>query len=110
MAKHSPAKPSASGDQNLLWAVIALIGCSFVASVGVYVLTNQILDALASSNSMAMLITDAGVKSDDAKLEHQLTSATLGLMVCRDLGLALALGCFGCAVGVGIRLTRSKAS
>lgn len=110
MAKPSPAKPSASGDNNLLWANMALIGCSFVGSVGVYLLTDHVLSSFQDSNSMAMLITDAGIKSDDAKLQGQLTAATLGLQACRDLGLALAVGCFACAVAVSIRLFRARAS
>lgn len=59
---------------------------------------------------MALPITDAGTKSDDAGLERQLTSATMGLKACRDLSLALAIGCFGTAVAVGIRIWRQKAS
>jgi hypothetical protein len=52
---------------------------------------------------MVMLITDAGTKSDDAGLERQLTSATLGLKACRDLGWALAVGCLGVGVAVFLR-------
>ena len=110
MAKPSPAKPSASEDKNLLWANIALISCSFVGAVGVYLLADYVLSSFQSTNAMVMLITDAGVKSDDKNLERQLTAATLGLQACRDLGLALAVGCFACGVAVSIRLFRARAS
>ena len=107
MAK-SP-KPSAS-DSNLLWATVALMACSFVGAVGVYVLSDYVLSSFQNTNAMVMLITDAGTKSDDKNLERQLTTATLGLQACRDLGLALAIGCLGTAVAVGIRIWRQRAS
>jgi len=105
MAK-SP-KPSAS-DSNLLWATVALMACSFVGAVGVYVLSDYVLSSFQNTNAMVMLITDAGTKSDDKNLERQLTTATLGLQACRDLGLALAIGCFGTAVAVSIRIWKQK--
>jgi hypothetical protein len=111
MTKQSPAKPSASGDKNLLWANMALISCSFIGSVGIYLLAEHVLSSFQDSQAMAMILGDAGrIVSDDKKLEQNLSTATMGLKVCRDLGLALALGCFGCAVAVSIRLIRSRAS
>lgn len=107
MAK-SPS-PSAS-DSNLLWAIIALMACSFVGAVGVYVLSDYVLSSFQNTNAMVMLITDAGTKSDDPNLQRQLTTATLGLQACRDLGLALALGCFGTGVAVSIRIWKQRAS
>ena len=107
MAK-SPS-PSTS-DSNLLWAIIALMACSFVGAVGVYVLSDYVLSSFQNTNAMVMLITDAGTKSDDKNLERQLTTATLGLQACRDLGLALALGCFGTGVAVSIRIWKQRAS
>lgn len=80
---------------------MALIGCSFVAAVGVYLFTDHVLSSF--------LITDAGIKSDDAQMQGRLDSATIGLQACRDLGLALAVGCFACAVAVSIRLFRARA-
>jgi hypothetical protein len=111
MAKPSPAKPSASGDQNLLWALMALIVCSFVGSVGIYLLAEYVLSSFQSSQAMAMILGDAGrIVSDDKNLEHNLSTATMGLKACRDLGLALAVGSFACAVAVSIRLFRARAS
>jgi hypothetical protein len=94
----------------LLWATVALMACSFVGAVGVYVLSDYVLSSFQNTNAMVMLITDAGTKSDDKNLERQLTTATLGLQACRDLGLALAIGCLGTAVAVGIRIWRQRAS
>jgi len=86
------------------------MACSFVGAVGVYVLSDYVLSSFQNTNAMVMLITDAGTKSDDKNLERQLTTATLGLQACRDLGLALAIGCLGTAVAVGIRIWRQRAS
>ena len=59
---------------------------------------------------MVMLITDAGTKSDDKNLERNLSAATMGLQACRDLGLALAVGCLGVGVAVLTRIFRKRAS
>lgn len=106
MAKPSAAKPS--GEANLLWAVaIITLACILTASAVAYI-SDFILSSFQDTNAMVMLITDAGTKSDDAKLEKNLSSATMALKTCRDLGLALAVGCFGVGVAVGIRLLRPK--
>jgi hypothetical protein len=97
-------------DANLLWAAVGLMACTFVGAVGIYLLSSYVLDSFQDSNAMAMLITDAGVKSDDKKLEGQLTSATLGLQACRDLGLALSIGCVGVGVATFLRIRRQNAS
>lgn len=102
------AKESARSDRNLLWASVGLIACSFVGAVAVYYLCDYVLSSFQDTNAMVMLITDAGTKSDDKNLERNLTTATLGLQACRDLGLALAFGCLGCGVAVGVRLFREK--
>ncbi len=56
------------------------------------------------------LITDAGTKSDDKNLERNLSSATMALKACRDLGWALSVGCLGVGVAVFLRLRRENAS
>jgi len=81
-----------------------------MAAVSVAYISDLILSSFANSNTMALLITDAGTKSDDANLERQLTSATLGLKACRDLGWALAVGCLGVGVAVFLRFRRANAS
>jgi len=57
---------------------------------------------------MVLLITDAGLKSDDVKLEKQLSSATLALRTCRDLAMSLAVGCGMVGVAVGFRIWRGR--
>ena len=93
-----------------MWATVALLLCSAIGAVSVAFITDHILSSFQSTNAMVMLITDAGTKSDDANLERQLTSATLGLKACRDLGWALAVGCLGVGVAVFLRFRRQNAS
>ena len=93
-----------------MWATVALLLCSAVGAVSVAIITDHILSSFAESSTMALLITDAGTKSDDAGLERQLTSATMGLRACRDLGWALAVGCLGVGVAVFLRFRRANAS
>ena len=51
----------------------------------------SVLAAFGSSQTMALIIVDGGreLKSDDANLERQLTTATLALQTVRDFGLSL---------------------
>lgn len=44
---------------------------------------------------MVMLITDAGIKSDDLNLENNLSSATRTLLTLKDISLALFVGSLG---------------
>lgn len=102
--KQSPKSES----ENSLIAVISLV---IVASVTAWTsawVCGYVLDAFQSSNTMALLITDAGIKSDDAKLEGQLSSATMALRIIRDFSWALGIGCGGVAIAVAIRLFRKR--
>lgn len=108
MAKRN--QPSGASEGNLLWATVALVACAGLAAVAVAFISEYILSSFQDTNAMVMLITDAGTKSDDKNLERQLTSATLGLKACRDLGWALAVGCVGVGVAVFLRLRRQNAS
>jgi len=94
----------------MMWATVALLICSAVGAFAVAYIADYILSSFQDTNAMVMLITDAGTKSDDKNLERQLTSATLGLKACRDLGWALAVGCFGVGIAVFLRFRRQKAS
>jgi preprotein translocase subunit SecF len=94
----------------MMWATVALLVCSAVGAFSVAYISSYILDSFQNTNAMVMLITDAGTKSDDKNLERQLTSATLGLKACRDLGWALAVGCVGVGVAVFLRFRRQNAS
>jgi hypothetical protein len=93
-----------------MYATVALLICSAVGAVSVAFITDHILSSFQDSNTMALLITDAGTNSDDANLERQLSVATLGLKACRDLGWALAVGCVGVGVAVFLRFRRQNAS
>ena len=93
-----------------MWATVALLVCSAVGAFAVAYIADYILSSFQDTNAMVMLITDAGTKSDDAKLGGQLTTATQGLKACRDLGWALAVGCLGVGVAVFLRFRRQKAS
>lgn len=105
MAKKQKLK---EGSDNTLIAVISLVVvASLTAWMSAWV-CGFVLDAFQSSNTMALLITDAGVKSDDANLERKLSSATIALKTIRDLSWALGIGCGGVAVAVGIRLFRKQ--
>lgn len=117
MAKLKPrkkgSKPGAGIAQprvenNLIFAVggllcIALLSAGFTAWACDYV-----VKGFQESNTMALLITDAGVKSDDAKLEGQLSSATSALLMLRDVGLSVVVGGFGVAIAVVLRSVTKK--
>jgi hypothetical protein len=57
-----------------------------------------------------MLLTDAGIVSDDKNLEGNLSVATTGLHIAKDFGLALTIGVIGVGLAVLIRIRRQKAS
>ena len=104
----SPKPPAA--DSNLLLAVGVLVLASLLAAASSAFICDFVLRSFQDTNAMVMLITDAGTKSDDKNLERNLSTATLGLQACRDLGLALAIGCFGVGVAVFLRIRRQNAS
>jgi hypothetical protein len=106
MTKQNPSVRS--GDRNLLIAIVGLVAFSAVAACATAYICGFVLDSFQDTNAMVMLITDAGTKSDDKNLEKNLSSATLALKACRDLGLALAVGCAGCGLAVGLRLWKQK--
>jgi hypothetical protein len=55
-------------------------------------------------------VTDAGLKSDSADLERNMSTATMALKSVRDLGWALAVGCLGVGVAVFLRSRRQNVS
>ena len=95
---------------NLHLAIIGLLTAAAITALVVALICNYVLDSFGSSNAMALLITDGGIKSDDKNLEHQLSTATLALKACRDLGWALGIGCLGVGVAVIMRMIREKAA
>ena len=100
-------KPKSESDNSLIAVISLVIVASVTAWTSAWV-CGYVLDAFQSTNAMVMLITDAGVKSDDAKLEGQLTTATMALRTIRDFSWALGIGCGGVAIAVGIRLIRKR--
>jgi len=82
---------------NLRLAVIGCVVVSMICALTVYLTADFILASFRQSEALVMLITDAGIRSDDKTLEKNLSSATLALATCRDICLALFLGC--CLIG-----------
>ena len=95
-----------SADTNLLWAVVMLTLAAGVSALGSAWICESVLSAFGSSQTMALIIVDGGkdLKSDDANLERQLSTATLALQTIRDFGWALAVGCFSVLVAVLVRV------
>ena len=95
-----------SADTNLLWAVVMLTLAAGVSALGSAWICESVLSAFGSSQTMALIIVDGGrdLKSDDANLERQLSTATMALQTIRDFGWALAVGCFTVLVAVLVRV------
>ena len=98
--------PSPSGESNLLLAITALVIVSTIVAVSSAWICGFVLSSFQDSNTMALLITDAGLKSDDGKLEGQLTTATMALKTVRDIGWALGIGSLAVGISVFIRFGR----
>ena len=109
-SKYAGVIPHDHQHQHLTWALIAILVCSFIASASTAYICQYVLDSFQDSHAMAMLITDAGVLSDDKNLEGNLSVATQGLRVAKDFGLALTIGVVGVGFAVFIRVRRQKAS
>ena len=109
MAKANPAKQE-SGSANLLLAVTLLTGFAGVSALSSAYIAGYVLDQLQSTDALVMIVTDAGLKSDSADLERNMSTATMALKSVRDLGWALAVGCLGVGVAVFLRSRRQKAS
>lgn len=100
-------KPKNESDNSLIAVISLVIVASVTAWTSAWV-CGYVLDAFQSSDTMVLLITDAGLKSDDAKLEGQLSSATMALRTIRDFSWALGIGCGGVAIAIGIRLFHKR--
>jgi len=96
--------------QHLTWALIAILACSLVASASTVFICQFVLDSFQDSHAMAMIISDAGIVSDDKNLEGNLSVATQGLHMAKDFGLALVIGVIGVGIAVFVRVRRQKAS
>lgn len=100
-------KPKNESDNSLIAVISLVIVASLTAWASAWV-CGYVLDAFQSSDTMVLLITDAGLKSDDAKLEGQLSTATMALRTIRDFSWALGIGCGGVAIAIGIRLFQKR--
>lgn len=96
--------------QNLTWALVAILVCSFIASASTAYICQFVLDSFQDSHAMAMIISDAGIVADDKNLEGNLSSATQGLRMAKDFGLALTIGVLGVGLAVFVRFRRQMAS
>jgi hypothetical protein len=81
-----------------------------MSAMGSAWICDSVLSAFGNSQTMALIIVDGGkqLKSDDANLERQLSTATLALQTIRDFGWALTLGCFGVLVAVLVKVFKRK--
>jgi len=104
MAKRSPLKDAS--EKNLLVSVSGLVIASALAALMSAWTAGFVLDQLQSTEAMALIITDGGIKSDSKDLERNLSTATLALQTCRDLGWALAVGCLGVGLAIVVRLRK----
>lgn len=86
-----------NADTNLLWAVAILTVASGMSALGSAWICETVLSAFGNSQTMALIIVDGGkaLKSDDANLERQLSTATMALQTIRDFGWCLGAGCLG---------------
>jgi hypothetical protein len=100
-------KPKSESENSLVAVISLVIVASVTAWTSAWV-CSYVLDAFQSSDTMVLLITDAGLKSDDAKLEGQLSTATVALKTIRDFSWALGIGCGGVAIAVAVRMFRKQ--
>lgn len=105
MAKPSPQQHEVN---NLLFAVVGLVVVSAITAVACATICEFVINAFSDSHTMALFITDAGIKSDDKNLERQLSSATIALKAVRDIGYALGVGSFMVGIAVALRVYRGK--
>lgn len=86
-----------------MWALIGLLSISLLAAGFTAWTCDYVLASFQDSNTMALLITDAGLKSDDKNLEGNLTTATQTLRYLKDIGLSVVVGGSGIALALLVR-------
>jgi len=92
-----------SADDNLVLVVCFLTAFAGLSAFASAYIATVVLETLQSRDSLVMIVTDAGIKSDSASVQQGLSSATTALLVVRDLGMALSLGCLSIGLALGIR-------
>jgi hypothetical protein len=108
MAKRNHPSAARGSESNLLIAVMGLVIAAALAAIMSAWIAGFVLDQLQSTEAMAMIITDGGIKSDSKDLERNMSAATLALQSCRDLGWALGVGCLGVGLAVVVRLRKKS--
>jgi hypothetical protein len=102
------AKPSERSDDNLLIAVGIILAVSCVCALYTAWVVKGVLESFQNSQTMALLITDAGVKSDDANLERQLSTATAALKMSADIAYALVVASLMIGVALAWRVLAKR--
>jgi len=109
VAKKKPnPSPAPNADKNLFWAMIGLLTVAALSACFTAWACDYVVKSFQNSNTMALIITDAGIKSDDKNLEKQLSTATLTLISLRDIGLAVCIGAMGVATALIVRNLRTR--
>jgi hypothetical protein len=96
-----------NGNHNLHLCVVTLIVCTLVSAISIIWIVDFVQESFQSTNAMALIITDAGIKSDDPNLEHNLSVATDTLSMCKDFAWSLVVGLLVCLFAVGVRIKRT---
>jgi ABC-type branched-subunit amino acid transport system permease subunit len=96
-----------NGNHNLHLCVVTLIVCTLVSAASIIWIVDLVQESFQSTNAMALIITDAGIKSDDPNLERNLSVATDALSMCKDFAWALVVGLLVCLTAVIVRIKRS---
>ena len=86
-----------------MWALVGLLSISLLAAGFTAWTCDYVLASFQDTNTMVMLITDSGLKSDDKKLEGNLTTATTTLLYLKDIGLSVVVGGSGIAIALLVR-------
>lgn len=94
----NPGQRSAA-ENNLAIAIWFILGISGGCALYTSYVIQTTLDTLSSSQSMALIIVDAGKDfvSDDGKLGDKLSDATKALINTCDVAYAVSIGCLGIA-------------
>jgi hypothetical protein len=87
-------------SNNLIIVVLSILTVSLAVGLMTAYSCDWVLGSFQNSNTMVMLITDAGIVSDDKNLEHELTQATSTLIFLRDIALAMVIGSAGVMSGL----------
>jgi hypothetical protein len=106
--KQKPKQSQSASGANDLYAVLVSAIVTISCAGATAWLLQYTIQSFQDSNTMALLITDAGVKSDDKNLEHQLSQATLAMKATRDIALAMAFGSTAVLSAIIYRLFKNR--